>query len=299
MKRRQQRRKKSGIRMLGTLMLVAALCALLVPCVREVAATLENQEHSQQTASAQTLGKAAEAEPEKPQTLPAGKMPERTQIIRQQPRKSEPQEEPATEEPDTAEPVTPVEDTYFADAVFLGDSRTEGFHLYSGLKEGQYLYAVGATVESVFSKATQQTAGGKVPIMDALSGMACSKVYIMLGVNELGWVSTQTFRDQYAKVIDRVQADHPDAAVVIQSILPVSQAQDDKKTYVNNARIREYNSLLEDLAQEKGCVYLDVASAVSDESGCLRADWTFDGIHLNPAGCRAWLQYLKEHPVNG
>ena len=68
---------------------------------------------------------------------------------------------------------------------------------------------------------------------------------------------------------------------------------------VNNARIREYNALLEDLAQEKGCVYLDVASAVSDETGCLRSDWTFDGVHLNPAGCQAWLQYLKEHPVDG
>ena len=153
-------------------------------------------------------------------------------------------------------------------------------------------------MESVFTKATEQTAAGKVPMLDALSGMECGKVYIMLGVNELGWVSSQTFRDQYGKVIDRVQTDHPDAAVVIQSILPVSQAQDDKKTYVNNARIREYNALLEELAEEKGCVYLDVASAVSDETGCLRSDWTFDGVHLNPAGCRAWLQYLKEHPVD-
>ena len=39
-----------------------------------------------------------------------------------------------------------VEDTYFEDAVFLGDSRTEGFRLYSGLKTGTYLCGVGATV---------------------------------------------------------------------------------------------------------------------------------------------------------
>lgn len=36
-----------------------------------------------------------------------------------------------------------VEDTYFQDVIFLGDSRTEGFSLYSGLKEGTYFYSVG------------------------------------------------------------------------------------------------------------------------------------------------------------
>ena len=40
----------------------------------------------------------------------------------------------------------PVADTYFDDVVFLGDSRTEGFSLYSGLGTGSYYYAVGATV---------------------------------------------------------------------------------------------------------------------------------------------------------
>lgn len=293
MRRRQQRRKRSGARVLGTLIMAAALCALLVPCVSVVAATLENHGRSGQ-ASAGALSETVPTQTDQNDETPAGKMPEKTNVIQQPVQKEDVQEEePAAQE----KAVTPVEDTYFSDAVFLGDSRTEGFSLYSGLKEGEYLYSVGATVSSVFTKATEETAAGKVPMLDALAGMECSKIYIMLGVNELGWVSSQTFRDQYAKVIDRIQADHPDATVAIQSILPVSQAQDDKKTYVNNARIREYNALLEELAEEKGCVYLDIASAVSDETGCLRADWTFDGVHLNTAGCQAWLQYLKEHPI--
>ena len=298
--RRRQRRKKNGARTLGTLMLAAVLCALLVPCVSQVAATLEDPGQSPQGTEARTLAKAVAAEQEKSQPLPAGRMPERTAPIRQIPRQTE-EKQAAEEKARSVEPeqaVTPVEDTYFSDAVFVGDSRTEGFYLYSGLKEGQYLYSVGATVESVFSKSTQKTASGKVPILDALAGMECSKIYIMLGANELGWNSSQTFRDQYAKVLDRVRADHPDATVVIQSILPVSQVQEDKKTYVNNTRIREYNALLEELAEEKGCVYLDVASAVADETGCLRSDWNFDGVHLNTAGCQAWLQYLREHPVD-
>ena len=42
-------------------------------------------------------------------------------------------------------------------------------YLYGGSEKGTYLYAVGTTVESVFTKATQETEEGKVPLLDALT----------------------------------------------------------------------------------------------------------------------------------
>lgn len=193
-----------------------------------------------------------------------------------------------------------VEDTYFEDAVFLGDSRTEGFHLYSGLKAGSYLYSVGATVESVFTKKSWPADGRKkekVPLLDALKELDCGKVYLMLGVNELGWSRKETFHDQYAKVVDRVREDHPDAEVILQTILPVSAKQDAKGSYVNNERIGVYNEVIRALAEEKDCALLDVAEALTGEDGCLPGELNFDGIHLNPAGCRIWLEYLRTHSV--
>ena len=190
----------------------------------------------------------------------------------------------------------PVEDTYFEDTAFLGDSRTEGFHLYSGLKTGAYYCSVGATVESVFSKAVE-TPAGKMPLLDAMAKEDFGKIYVMLGVNELGWSKTETFHDQYAKVIDRLRSDHPDAEIILQSILPVSAEQEKKKTYVNNGRIAAYNEVIFQLAEEKDCALVDAAEAVTDENGCLRAAWSPDGVHLNIKGCQAWLEYLRTHPV--
>lgn len=207
-------------------------------------------------------------------------------------------EEPGKPETMLVPESEPVEDGYFTDTVFLGDSRTEGFHLYSGLQEGEYLYAVGATVESVFTKPTQETTAGKVPMLDALAELACGKVYIMLGANELGWPRSEAFHDQYGKVIDRIREDHPDAEVVIQSILPVSAVQEAKGSYVNNGRIQTYNAILEELALEKECPYLNVSEAVTGEDGCLRPELTTDGIHLNTAGCKEWLNYLRTHAVS-
>ena len=182
----------------------------------------------------------------------------------------------------------PVEDSYFEDVVFLGDSRTEGFYLYSGLKTGKYLYAVGATVDS---------GHGKIPLLDALAELEAGKIYLMLGINELGWSRAENYRDQYAKLIDRVRADHPDAVIVLQSILPVSAKQDAKGSYVNNEKILAYNEIIAALAAEKDCVFLDSAQAVAGEDGRLPQEWTFDGVHLNPAGCRALLDYYRTHSV--
>ena len=212
-------------------------------------------------------------------------------------------EEARNPEPETPEtpvgPVPeggPVEDTYFENTAFLGDSRTQGFQLYSGLKTGTYYTAVGATVESVFTKKVD-TEAGKMPLLDAMAKQEFDKIYVMLGVNELGWNGTEIYHNQYAKLIDRLRVDHPDSLVVLQTLIPVSAKQEAKKSYVNNTRIAAYNEVIRQLAEEKQCPYVDVAAAMTDEQGCLRSDWTSDGVHLNTKGCKAWLEYLRTHPV--
>jgi len=193
----------------------------------------------------------------------------------------------------------PVEDDYFADAVFLGDSRTDGLRLYSGLTEGTFLCLTGATVESVFTKAAwKQPDGTQVPLLDALAAQEnCGKIYLMLGVNELGWAGTDIFRDQSVKLLERLREDHPEAEIYIQAILPVSAAQEAKKTYVNNERIKDYNRVWRKLADELDIAYLEVGEVLTGEDGCLPKDLTYDGVHLNPKGCRIWLGYLRTHTL--
>ncbi len=288
--KRENKRRRS--RLPGLAALVCVLAVLMSPGPADAAnspveqpAAVRTAEHAVPSpAPAQTPARTAQ-----PVRAPEARMPEARM----------PEVPVAEPEPEWA-PVPEgeaQEDTYFADAVFLGDSRTEGFHLYSGLREGTYFYAVGATVESVFTKAVWEQEGGKVPLLDAAADVSCGKIYVMLGVNELGWNKVETFTNQYAKVIDRLREDHPDAEVVIQSILPVSAAQDAKGTYVNNQRIRTFNEAILALAEEKDCAYVNVAEAVTGEDGCLRPELTSDGVHLNTAGCRIWLDCLRTHPV--
>ncbi len=243
---------------------------------------------------ASPLAEAAEPVPYKTAPANVKKAAEPSAPGKAAPEKDKEPEKTSWVVPETAA----VEDTYFDDAIFLGDSRTEGLFLYSGLKTGAPYTAVGATVESVFTKKNFKTeGGGKVPILDAMAGQECGKIYVMLGVNELGWTKTKTYHDQYAKLIDRLRADHPEAKIALQSLPPVSAKQDAKKTYVNNERIKAYNEVIRTLAEEKECYFLDVASCLTGEGGVLPVKQTTDGVHFNTAGCKTWLGFLRTHSL--
>lgn len=192
----------------------------------------------------------------------------------------------------------PVDDSYFDDVAFVGDSRTDGFRLYSGLERGTYFCVTGETVASATDMENWKTEDGrKISLADAVAAADCGKIYLMLGVNELGWNGTDIFRGHAENLLRRLQADHPDAEIVVQSLLPVSAEQDAKGSYVNNQRILAYNQVWMELAEETGCDYVNIAEAVTGEDGCLPAEMSFDGVHLNRAGCHAWLDYLRTHSV--
>ena len=192
----------------------------------------------------------------------------------------------------------PVDDSYFDSVIFVGDSRTDGFRLYSGLERGTYFCVTGETVASATDLQNWKTeTGKKISLADAVAQAACDKIYLMLGVNELGWNGTDIFREHAENLLQRLKADHPEAEIVIQSLLPVSAEQDAKGTYVNNRRILAYNQVWMELAEENGCDYVNIAEAVTGEDGCLPAEMSFDGVHLNRAGCHAWLDYLRTHSV--
>ena len=74
-------------------------------------------------------------------------------------------------------------ETWFQDAVFIGDSRTDGFHLYSGVKGGTYLVHTGLTVFDVNAgKAVLGSGEDKYSVLSALKQKQYGKVSL--------WVST-------------------------------------------------------------------------------------------------------------
>lgn len=188
-----------------------------------------------------------------------------------------------------------VDDSYFDDAVFIGNSRTEGLKKFSGLSNATFITEVGLTVSSIFTDYCDISGGYRSRAFDALAGMSFSKVYIMLGMNELGWVYESVFKDDYGKIIDKIREINPDAVIYIQSIIPVSKWKDSSNDVFTNANVERLNAQLRDLADEKEVHYLDVAGALMDSEGYLPYEATGDGVHLEPPYCVKWTDYLRTH----
>ena len=188
-----------------------------------------------------------------------------------------------------------VDDSYFDDAVFIGNSRTEGLKKFSGLSNSTFITEVGLTVSSIFTDYCDISGGYRSRAFDALAGMSFSKVYIMLGMNELGWVYESVFKDDYGKIIDKIREINPDAVIYIQSIIPVSKWKDSSNDVFTNANVERLNAQLRDLADEKEVHYLDVAGALMDSEGYLPYEATGDGVHLEPPYCVKWTDYLRTH----
>lgn len=276
--RQGKRRRKNGIVLIALLLAVLCLAGVLV-----VALALQRDrdpaESSTIPSSTQPPTGLAVAPPTQEQTvLP----PDETTQMQ------------TTKSTSSESPSAKTDNSFFQDAVFIGDSRTEGLGL-SGLMGKATFYAYkGLMVDTAFTKQVINEGGQKLTVVDALRKHKFGKVYIMLGVNELGWPSEDTFIKRYGKLVDEVKKIEPSSKIYIQSILPVSKAKSDKGIYTNE-RIRLYNRLIKEMCAQKGVKYLDVYQAVVDSSGALPADAAVDGVHLKMEYCKKWANYLRTH----
>ncbi len=191
-----------------------------------------------------------------------------------------------------------VDDSYFNDAVFIGDSRTQGLITATGLYNATAFTHQGLTVDTAFKDLIVEIDGQYYTAVDALSHAQFSKVYIMLGINETGWIYSSKFIEGYGRIIDAVRSANPEAQIYIQEILPVSNSVSNSHDYIKNGKIDEYNQLLQQLADEKQVYFVDTASAVAGADGSLPEDAAVDGIHLKNSYCQQWLDYLKSHTVS-
>ena len=211
---------------------------------------------------------------------------------------------PVTEPPQTEPPVRvpeceTVDDSFFADAVFIGDSRTVGLSLWSGLKSNYYS-EVGLNVSSVQKRAYVPSGDSKLTLAEALAQSRFTKVYLSFGINEIGWSSTKAFISTYTNLVNLVKEKLPDADIYVQAILPMSKKTAESDTYSpmgGNGKIAEYNEALLDLCEFEGLYFVDLCEVFADENGDLNATDSGDGIHLGSKSYHRWADYLRTHVV--
>ncbi|MCI8492658.1 MULTISPECIES: GDSL-type esterase/lipase family protein [Anaerotruncus] len=184
---------------------------------------------------------------------------------------------------------------YFDDAVFVGDSITEGIMLYGVMSNTTVYAGTGINLLTVYSAQTvKQEDESRIPIMDALDTKQFAKVYVMLGGNEAR-EDVGTFISHYSEVIDDLKMKQPQALIYIQSILPVTK---NNNYNLDNTHIDAFNEALLTLCKEKEVYFVNVAECMKDENGMLPDEASpADGMHFGPDYYTKWFEYLKTHTV--
>lgn len=188
--------------------------------------------------------------------------------------------------------------SYLDGALFIGDSRTITLSEYAGWDNTHFFVETGLTIWTVMDAPVAKINGAKVTVEEALQTQRYDKIYIQLGINELGRGTPASFTEQYNKVLSRIQELQPQAVIYIQSIMHVSQSKDDQETYINNAEVNARNEKLKKLADGVNVFWLD-ENEVFDAPGTgkLNPEYTSDGVHLKPKYIPIWQEFLLSHTI--
>ena len=183
-----------------------------------------------------------------------------------------------------------------SNVAFIGDSRTQAFIMYAGLSKVIDYTNIGLMVDTAVSKKFITNSNGeKITILEDLKNKDINTIYIMLGINELGWVYSSIFIDKYEELIDKIREEKPNCEIIVQSIIPVTKKKSDSDKIYNNTRITEYNTLIKEMTSRKNVKFIDLTSALTNADGNLPEEASPDGIHLNKQYCLKWLECLQNN----
>lgn len=181
----------------------------------------------------------------------------------------------------------------FENAAFLGDSRTAGLDEKLVVGQADFYTSVGIDVRGVLEKNLFTLSNGqKGNMLQAVSEKNYDRIYLMFGINELGWPYKDTFVQYYTTIIENLKQRFPNAEIYVQSIIPMVERRTDE--VYNNEKIRLFNTYIKEVAVNTGVSWVDVTIPVSDATGALPEEASNDGIHLSRDYLFRWADYLKQ-----
>ena len=212
-----------------------------------------------------------------------------------------------TQEPITEERISSgIYDSYFDDAVFIGDSLTKGFYSYvrrlrsnGGIALGKAGF-MGTAAMSVKNACrdlntlsiTFTYRGKDVSITEGIKAMKAQKAFILLGLNDISCRKWEDVEGYFSTLIEALQKKCPETQIIIQGVFPVPV----KFCRERGIRIAEWNTFndrLRRICESFGVEFYDFSQMFMDSEGYMRTVYSDGGFHLSPAGDEIWLHALR------
>jgi len=204
---------------------------------------------------------------------------------------TQPQSEPPVTQPETPSAPTDFEESFFDDALFIGDSITTGLYLYGYIDMSKVYAKMGlAPSTALYSDVDGVTLESKIKTDKP------KKIYIMLGTNSVGYSDNEYLASCMEELVNSISSISK-AKIYVLSIPPITAyAEASYDNYLSKAAIDEYNSLLKTAISRTDAVFLDFHSVLTASDGYYYEEYhEMDGIHFMGSTYQVMLSFLEEH----
>ena len=116
------------------------------------------------------------------------------------------------------------------------------------------------------------------------------KVFIKIGINDLFTdnLSAEYVGNNILKIVDNIRLNSPKTKIYVQTILPTT-------TEKIILKIKTTNTILKNASLKNTYTLIDLHSVFADENDMMKKELTVDGVHLNEAGYKVWVAYIKKY----
>lgn len=129
-----------------------------------------------------------------------------------------------------------------------------------------------------------------------------SKLFINIGTNDLSDTSIEisTVMKNYEYILRETIKRVPDVKIYLMAYYPVNPETATEETREclkirSNEKIAAANEEVKKLADKLGAKYIDVNAPLKDEKGRLKAEYTYEGIHIKEEGYKAIYPLVKDY----
>ena len=137
---------------------------------------------------------------------------------------------------------------------------------------------------------------------EMIFGTEPSVIFMNIGTNDIGSAdyTLEHLIGNYEKILDQIKERLQKVKVFLMAYYPVNDSPEvATEEWVKrvlstrtNGAIAAANTAVKNLADRKGCLYIDLNKGLTDEEGRLKKEFTIEGIHMYPNGYRIVLENL-------
>ena len=199
-------------------------------------------------------------------------------IIKDTPEPAQSQTVTIPQEQTTEQTQKPKQTKSLAGFLFIGDSR------YNGIRNQLKILGTDITVSAVDGKSA-------IDWLDNTSGdyslpSNASNISIMLGVNN-------TDTNNMKNLLNQLHEKYPNAKIYVNSVYHIGKKY--TAGYINNSQIDQYNDTMKTYCDQNSWLeYIDITTGLYDDTGYLKSEYEFDGLHMNDKGNAVLIKNIRE-----